>query len=113
MIGLLPTRGNGFGGTADQFLEALGVDPYLNGITFRLGAKAFPEVGIIPGRKHFLLNEQEMNNRQVTNSTALSSKYPTGQLAVGGKRDLWDEVISVSATIANSGTVGGDEVAQL
>lgn len=49
----------------------------------------------------------------VTNSTALSSRYPTGGLAVGGKADLWDEVICVSVKITNSGSVNGNEVAQL
>ncbi|KAF8848804.1 glycoside hydrolase family 3 protein [Acephala macrosclerotiorum] len=49
----------------------------------------------------------------ITNSTALASTYPTGGLAVGGKTDLWDEVISASVTVANNGTVDGNEVSQL
>lgn len=49
----------------------------------------------------------------VTNQTALSSPYPTGVLSVGGYADLWDEVVSVSIDITNSGTVAGHEVAQL
>lgn len=49
----------------------------------------------------------------ITNSSALASKYPTGKLAVGGKSDLWDEVVSVSLTVANNGTVDGHEVSQL
>jgi beta-glucosidase len=52
-------------------------------------------------------------NLTITNSTALSSIYPTGQLSVGGKADLWDEVIRVSLPITNSGSVDGNEVAQL
>ncbi|RDW77928.1 beta-glucosidase D [Coleophoma crateriformis] len=44
-----------------RLVEALGADPYLNGIAFGLGAKAFSDVGVIPGGKHFLLNEQETN----------------------------------------------------
>lgn len=48
-----------------------------------------------------------------TNATALSSTYPTGILTVGGKADLWDEVMTVSLAITNSGTVDGNEVAQL
>jgi beta-glucosidase len=50
---------------------------------------------------------------EITNTTALTSTYPTGALAVGGYSDLWDEVISVSVSIANNGTLAGNEVAQL
>ncbi|KAK9425439.1 hypothetical protein SUNI508_12973 [Seiridium unicorne] len=49
----------------------------------------------------------------VTNQTALDSKYPTGQLTLGGYADLFDEVITVGSTIENSGAVDGAEVAQL
>lgn len=52
-------------------------------------------------------------NVQILNQTALDSSYPTGKLAVGGKSDLWDEVVSVTVTVANSGSVDGNEVAQL
>lgn len=48
-----------------------------------------------------------------TNATALSSRYPTGALAVGGYADLWDTVVSVKASISNSGALDGAEVAQL
>jgi beta-glucosidase len=48
-----------------------------------------------------------------TNTTATSSKYPSGQLAPGGTSDLFDEVISVTATIANIGSLEDAEVAQL
>ncbi|KAF7869889.1 hypothetical protein EAF04_004673 [Stromatinia cepivora] len=49
-----------------RLVETMGQDSYLNGIMFGLGVKAFSETGIIPGGKHFLLNEQETNrmNRQ-------------------------------------------------
>ncbi|KAG4421590.1 hypothetical protein IFR04_005317 [Cadophora malorum] len=49
----------------------------------------------------------------ITNATALASTYPTGALSVGGKADLWDEVISISVSVANNGTVDGNEVSQL
>jgi beta-glucosidase len=49
----------------------------------------------------------------ITNSTALASTYPTGALAVGGKTDLWDEVVSATVTVANNGTADGNEVSQL
>jgi beta-glucosidase len=48
----------------------------------------------------------------VTNSTALASTYPTGILSVGGKLNLWDDVVSVTVTVASSGTVDGNEVSQ-
>ncbi|KII94877.1 glycoside hydrolase family 3 protein [Plicaturopsis crispa FD-325 SS-3] len=48
-----------------------------------------------------------------TNHKALSSKYPTGKLTVGGYADLWDEVVSATVSVANSGHVDGNEVAQL
>lgn len=48
-----------------------------------------------------------------TNKTALSSKYPTGHLTLGGTSDLWDEVVSVTTSVENTGAVAGSEVAQL
>lgn len=47
------------------------------------------------------------------NSTALSSRYPTGALAIGGNADLWDDIVSVTTSISNTGAVDGMEVAQL
>lgn len=47
------------------------------------------------------------------NKTALSSKYPTGHLTLGGTSDLWDEVVSVTSSVKNTGAVAGSEVAQL
>lgn len=49
----------------------------------------------------------------VTNATALASRYPTGGLTLGGQADLWDEVVSVTATVSNTGSIAGAEVAQL
>lgn len=50
---------------------------------------------------------------QVTNTTVLASKYPTGQLTLGGPSDMFTEVITVSTSIANTGDLAGAEVAQL
>ncbi|KAM0165666.1 hypothetical protein ACHAQE_002207 [Botrytis cinerea] len=50
---------------------------------------------------------------EIINSSALASTYSTGILTVGGKEDLWTEVVSVNVTITNSGSVSGNEVAQL
>ncbi|KAE8146051.1 glycosyl hydrolase family 3 N terminal domain-containing protein [Aspergillus avenaceus] len=41
------------------------------------------------------------------------SAFPTGEHTVGGKKDLWDEVMSVEVTVANAGSVAGAEVPQL
>ena len=51
----------------------------------------------------------------ITNSSAvaLASTYPTGALAIGGKTDLWDEVVSATVTVANNSTVDSKEVSQL
>lgn len=54
------------------------------------------------------------SNLNITqNSTANTSEYPTGPIVEGGQQDLWDNVVSVTADIANTGTVGGAEIAQL
>jgi beta-glucosidase len=48
-----------------------------------------------------------------SNKTALTSKYPTGSLGLGGPKDLFDDVISIRFTLKNTGDVAGAEVAQL
>lgn len=48
-----------------------------------------------------------------TNKTALASTYPIGKLTLGGYSDLFDEVLSFTATVKNTGDVAGSEVAQL
>jgi beta-glucosidase len=49
----------------------------------------------------------------VTNTSALAQKYPSGGLTLGGQADMYDEVITVSTTVSNSGELDGAEVAQL
>lgn len=44
---------------------------------------------------------------------ASTAAYPTGAIAEGGQTDLWDVVATVTATVTNSGTLAGAEVAQL
>lgn len=48
-----------------------------------------------------------------TNESALSQKYATGALAVGGREDLWDVVATAETTISNTGDRDGAEAAQL
>lgn len=50
---------------------------------------------------------------RATNASALASKYATGVLGLGGQQDLWDEVIVVTTSVTNTGSVEGAEVAQL
>lgn len=50
---------------------------------------------------------------EVTNASALASRYPTGSLGLGGHQDLWDEVIQITTKIQNTGSITGAEVAQL
>ncbi|KAL4930303.1 glycoside hydrolase superfamily [Aspergillus undulatus] len=50
---------------------------------------------------------------QATHPRALSSRYPTGPRGLGGKEDLFDEVVKVTTSISNTGKVPGAEVAQL
>ncbi|KAF8862662.1 glycoside hydrolase [Acephala macrosclerotiorum] len=47
------------------------------------------------------------------NTTALAEAYSTGDLAIGGREDLWDVVATVSTSISNTGSLAGAEVAQL
>ncbi|KAF7531021.1 hypothetical protein G7054_g9262 [Neopestalotiopsis clavispora] len=49
----------------------------------------------------------------IESTSNLTSGYATGALAVGGREDLWDVVATVEATISNTGSVAGAEVAQL
>jgi beta-glucosidase len=44
---------------------------------------------------------------------ANTNEWPTGDIAVGGQRDLWDHVATVKAEVRNTGRVDGAEVAQL
>lgn len=47
-----------------------------------------------------------------SNSSSLAA-YPTGAIEQGGAVDLWDVIATVTATVTNTGSVSGAEVAQL
>ncbi|KAL1874818.1 hypothetical protein Daus18300_003359 [Diaporthe australafricana] len=47
------------------------------------------------------------------NSTSDTSEYPSGPIEVGGQSDLWDNLVSVTAEVQNTGTVNGTEIVQL
>ncbi|KAL4911422.1 hypothetical protein BDW74DRAFT_164913 [Aspergillus multicolor] len=50
---------------------------------------------------------------KVTAPKALATRYPSGPRALGGNRDLFDEVVKVTTKISNTGKRDGAEVAQL
>lgn len=47
------------------------------------------------------------------NSTSNTTEYPSGPIEVGGQSDLWDNLVSITTEIQNTGTVNGTEVPQL
>ncbi|TGO73466.1 hypothetical protein BELL_0359g00120 [Botrytis elliptica] len=47
------------------------------------------------------------------NQTALTYKYASGPIGLGGEADLWDDVLNVTTSVSNSGAIAGAEVAQL
>ncbi|KAI0537236.1 beta-glucosidase M [Xylaria digitata] len=51
--------------------------------------------------------------RITKNQSANTDEFPTGPILEGGQTDLWDVVATVNATITNTGSLGGAEVAQL
>ncbi|KAH7075084.1 glycoside hydrolase superfamily [Paraphoma chrysanthemicola] len=48
-----------------------------------------------------------------SDSDKLATVYALGDLAVGGREDLWDIVATVATSVSNTGSVAGAEVAQL
>ncbi|KAI9739036.1 MAG: hypothetical protein M1834_007248 [Cirrosporium novae-zelandiae] len=50
---------------------------------------------------------------KITNSTNLKNTYAIGSVAVGGRLDLWDDVITLTVKVSNAGVYAGHEVAQL
>ncbi|KAI0526700.1 beta-glucosidase M [Xylaria bambusicola] len=57
----------------------------------------------------FNFSELSITMNRETNTDA----FPTGPIREGGQVDLWDVVATVNATITNTGSVDGAEVAQL
>lgn len=53
------------------------------------------------------------NLRVSQTGNSSTARYPTGAVASGGQTDLWDDLITVTADVTNSGAVDGMEVAQL
>ncbi|KAH0528842.1 hypothetical protein TsFJ059_003654 [Trichoderma semiorbis] len=53
------------------------------------------------------------NLRIVKSEGAYAGAYPVGKIGDGGQVDLWDILATVTATIKNTGSMKGSEVAQL
>ncbi|KAJ5760013.1 beta-glucosidase D [Penicillium odoratum] len=58
-----------------RLVETMGADPYLNGIATGLTARAYKDVGVIAGIKHFILNEQETNRAAMGQDTSGVAPY--------------------------------------
>lgn len=55
----------------------------------------------------------EYSKLRVSRTTTATQAYPTGEVAEGGRADLWDTVAFVTAEVANTGSMDGKEVVQL
>lgn len=56
----------------------------------------------------------EYSDLKVHRSNLSTTAYPpSATIEQGGNPHLWDEILTVSATVANTGSMDGDEVAQL
>ncbi|CAK7199668.1 hypothetical protein SEUCBS139899_002351 [Sporothrix eucalyptigena] len=57
------------------------------------------------------------SNLQIAKSPPVSvnyfAKYPTGAVRQGGQADLWDQLVTVTANVQNTGGIQGAEVSQL
>ncbi|KAL6237503.1 putative beta-glucosidase D [Aspergillus navahoensis] len=75
-----------------RLVESFGPDPYLNGIATGLETRAYADVGVIAGAKHFILNEQETNR-----TGSMGGGSGGGVLGGGG----------MGGADSNSSTLGG------
>lgn len=62
----------------------------------------------------FLMSSSYGSNISISSNAALLKyTYTTSSVAVGGREDLWDIVVNVTASFTDSGTVDGADVRQL
>ncbi|KAL4739928.1 putative beta-glucosidase D [Aspergillus similis] len=100
-----------------RLVETFGPDPYLNGIATGLETRAYADVGVIAGAKHFILNEQETNRTGgmggggggapggggMGGGADFSSSAPGGMSATSSA----GAIPSASSTPGGSGMAGG------
>ncbi|KUI63570.1 Beta-glucosidase cel3A [Cytospora mali] len=95
--------GTGISSGDDSFSEGLYID-----------YRHFDEAGIEPRYEFgFGLSYTNFTYSDLSVTSTASSGHATGATAPGGRADLFEEVATVTATITNSGSVAGAEVAQL
>lgn len=83
-----------------------------------IGYRYFDSMDITPrfefgfGLSYTTFKYSSLNVQKQSNSSG--SKYPpAADIVGGGNPHLWDTLVTVTATVQNSGSVDGDEVAQL
>ncbi|KAK0129270.1 hypothetical protein ONS95_001205 [Cadophora gregata] len=54
-----------------------------------------------------------LSDLTVASVSGTPSEYPTGAVVAGGQADLWDIVATATVSVTNTGSVAGQEVAQL
>lgn len=89
-------------------------DPFSEGIF--IDYRAFDSKNITPRYEFgFGLTYSNFSYSDIVISSPVSnlSTYPVGEIIPGGAADLFDNVLSISATITNTGGVAAAEIAQL
>ena len=81
--------------------------------------RRFDQMGIEPryefgfGLSYTTFEYSRLSISKPSSTKGVLGPYPTGPILPGGHADLWDEIIEVTATITNKGSMAGAEVAQL
>ncbi|KAJ5626337.1 glycoside hydrolase family 3 protein [Penicillium lagena] len=79
----------------------------------------FDQQGIIPryefgfGLSYATFEYGDLRISKTSSKGVNQGEYPRGAIAPGGPTDLWDDLVTVTATIRNTAKVAGAEVAQL
>jgi len=79
----------------------------------KLGIKPRYEFGFGLSYTTFQYSSLKIKKICKKNSDCKLTTYPTGDIVPGGRTDLWDVIVNVTAKVTNTGSVAGAEVAQL
>ena len=91
-------------------------DPFTEGIY--IDYRAFDAKNITPryefgyGLTYTTFSYSDISISKISNTLNISA-YPTGAIIPGGNADLFDSLVTVTATITNTGSVAAAEIAQL